>query len=759
MRRRHFFTIIALSILAVGTSSCSEDAISHGNIDYSLPEGTAIDAIENYAHSFPMEINADGEWNIQYDYTTGGQICYTVPDKGVGDATIRVYVYDNATEQRRENILYIVDSKTDEAKQELTLIQKSLADNEDNEISKMVEGARRLGIGYGYNTLGQLADANSVATNAIIDYQYVNEDKKLTTSGVQVKYESDTYTGSTASELSNKLSSSFNLEVKYCGFKGEVGASFNMNDYSSNETEYAIGYVDVAQQVLTLEMGAADIIANYMNDKAYNHINGLEIVGRRKNVPSDYPSTYDGIQKLVKAYGTHLVTQARVGGRLKYVTTVDVSKIEGEYDLEAFAKCSYKNSFVKVSGEVADTLKQSYEKNSSHCKTTVLVQGGKSDKAMAITTAKSDSDREKAVQNWTSTLTDEANQTIVGLTENGLIPLWELVDTDLPGGVERRNMIKDYIQGNQIENDYTTNSMNYISGTTVYIDQIPEFGALNQWYETAVMDVYNGSQWVGRICKECIPLLDRNNRVTIIYPVLNNQPKYNMGVYLGDAFHKPAKVCWNGMKLSISEISDASYKNNAKVYLRGKNVTLTTDAKSTVRAKVEGKYLTAGQDGQYGLVKIMDKIWTIRNYNEQHGSDGTFSKGWWSDYSGSFGFSLYAVRQSYFPPIGCRVPKSADYQDIIDYLLKNGMNGAEIGRAFIASNDGVGVLGYRATRHDNDKDKVDYWTSDEGDKPKMARIDIDKRTISIIDADDTSIRKVDEDRNVGKHNPVRLILN
>lgn len=753
---KHFklLPFIAFTVVAVGVSSCSDDVISQGNIDYTLPEGTAIDAIENYAYSFPMKIKADGEWNIQYDYTKGGQICYTVPDKGFGDTTVQVYVYDNGTEQRRENILYIVDSKTDEVKQELTLTQKSLADNDNNEISKMVEGARRLGIGYGYNTLGQLADANSVATNAIVDYRYVNDDNKLTTSGVQVKYESDTYTGSTASELSNKLSASFNLEVKYCGFKGEVGASFNMNDYSSNETEYAIGYVDVAQQVLTLEMGPADIIANYMSDKAYNDLNGLEIVGRRKSVPSDYPSTYEGIQKLIKAYGTHLVTQARVGGRLKYVTTVDVSKIEGEYDLEAFAKCSYKNSFVKVSGEVADTLKQSYQKNASHCKTTVLVQGGKSEKAMAITTAKSDSDREKAVQNWTSTLTDEANQTIVGLTETGLIPLWDLVDTTLPGGVERRNMIKDYIQGTQIENDYTTSGMNYISGTTVHIDNVPSFN--NDYGSTLIKDVYNGAQWVGRICNEYIPLLDRKNRVTVIYPVLNNQPKYNMGIYLGDASHKPAKVCWNGKKLSISEISDAAYKDNAKVYIRGKNVTLTTDAKSTVRANIEDSKLQIGDTWTYGLVKIMDKIWTKLNYRSEYGSDGTYYKGWWSDYSTSFGFTLYAVRQPSFPPIGCSVPKSSDYQDIIDYLVKNGLTGSAIGEAFIENG---GVLGYRAMRHDNDQNKVDYWTSDEGNSPKMVRVDLDKRTIAIIDADKTSINKSAQDKNIGTHNPVRFILN
>ena len=127
----------------------------------------------------------------------------------------------------------------------------------------------------------------------------------------------------------------------------------------------------------------------------------------------------------MKAYGTHLITRARVGGRLKYVTSIDVSKIEGEYELEAFANSSYKNSFVKVKAEVSDSLKQSYKANSSHCKTTLFVQGGDAKKAMDITMNGGDNDN--TIKAWVNTLANEKNQTIVGLLEDGLIPLWELI--------------------------------------------------------------------------------------------------------------------------------------------------------------------------------------------------------------------------------------------------------------------------------------------------------------------------------------------
>ena len=665
-----------LAVLGIFTSltlaGCTDESPVPIEIDYSIPSTVNPEALENYAYSFPLKIEANGAWNIQFDYIKGNQICYVVPDHGTGNTEATVYVYDNGTEQRRENILYIVDTKTDEVIKELTLIQKSVSDNPENEISQMVEGARRLGIGYGYNTLGQYADANSVAQNPIIDYNYVNEDSILSTSGVLVTFESDTYTGTTASELSNKLSSSINLGVSYCGFKGEVGASFNMSSYKSNETEYAISYVDVAQQVLTLETVAANIIANLMTDKAYKDLNGLDIQGRRKKVPTDYPSTTEGIKKLVKAYGTHLITRARVGGRLKYVTSIDVSKIEGEYELEAFANSSYKNSFVKVKAEVSDSLKQSYKANSSHCKTTLFVQGGDAKKAMDITMNGGDNDN--TIKAWVNTLANEKNQTIVGLLEDGLIPLWELIDTELPNGVKRQQMIKDYILGTEIENDYTGVGMNYVSGATVSLDKIPDFTG-----STLIKDIYNGSQWVARICEEFIPILDRNSRVKVIYPVLNNRTKYNMGIFLGDSNHKPAKVCWAKGRLAVLELTDASYGQTKKVYIRGKNISLTQDAASedVFRGSVKDYYMKGvlyTSPNDYPVVKIFNRIWTRQNYSSDllRTGEKISQQHWWEPYSSFYCYHWDDASNPNLAPAGWRVAGDDDYNSIGNTITANG---------------------------------------------------------------------------------------
>jgi hypothetical protein len=44
-----------------------------------------------------------------------------------------------------------------------------------------------------------------------------------------------------------------------------------------------------------------------------------------------YPSTNEGFKRLIKDYGTHLLRRADLGGKMKYSTTIDLSKVENEY--------------------------------------------------------------------------------------------------------------------------------------------------------------------------------------------------------------------------------------------------------------------------------------------------------------------------------------------------------------------------------------------------------------------------------------------
>lgn len=71
-----------------------------------------------------------------------------------------------------------------------------------------------------------------------------------------------------------------------------------------------------------------------------------------------------------------MLVSAKLGGRLTYATTIDVSNVENSYDLNAFAKCSYKNKFIDASVSVSDSLKLSVKENSKSVRVEVFASGG-----------------------------------------------------------------------------------------------------------------------------------------------------------------------------------------------------------------------------------------------------------------------------------------------------------------------------------------------------------------------------------------------
>ena len=69
-----------------------------------------------------------------------------------------------------------------------------------------------------------------------------------------------------------------------------------------------------------------------MTDEAYNALNGLSYTTKKgRKIKTPYPSTNEGFKRLIKDYGTHLLRRADLGGKMKYSTTIDLSKVENEY--------------------------------------------------------------------------------------------------------------------------------------------------------------------------------------------------------------------------------------------------------------------------------------------------------------------------------------------------------------------------------------------------------------------------------------------
>lgn len=684
------FFCASLTFLA----SCSDDVKESIIAEVELPSDTDLKYLEQWSYTIPFEIKSDSEWKIEFAFKNGNQICYAYPNEGKGNATVNICILDNWTDERCEGDMYIQFPKDETKNQTITLRQKCNLDADTNNDSGAV-GDIRYAVGYGYNILGQYASANSVARNQIIEVALCREDKKIQSSSITAKFNTKVYTGTTIMEWLNELNADAKLNGKYLGFKGEIGATFGTRDYTKSDIEYSSIYSTCVLNEVSLRVNLDEIVGNYITEAARNAINGLDYDGGRwGKVTTQYPTTNEGFAQLVKDYGTHVIVSAKLGGRLSKQMMVDVSKVEGYYDLTAYANCTYENKFINTKDNVKDSLRVSYDKNNEALEFSLTVEGGGSNEVTALGMGKDNKISEEAIENWMKSLGEEKNRALVEFNDinKDLIPIYELVDRNLPNGEERYNALKTYIDQTIYEQD----NMYYETGSVIRIPDIPTFKE-NKTQGTLIKDVYLGNQHVAKICNEFIPVIDKFERVTVIYPVLNNKTKFNLGYFVGDAVHRPAKICWSGSNLTITEYKNESIGQKKEILLRGSKF-MTSSNDVIQESRMEDSYLDANKfdnfntiSHKYPLVKIFNNIWTREDYETEIKGDGNKIDPNNREYIDT---KLYlrpqVAEDPNFPPSGWKVAASSDYTVIQSILTSNEIEKTAV--AFIEN----GVLGYDA---------------------------------------------------------------
>lgn len=724
--------------LCFGIISCSDEKVlTPATIE--MPEGANLMELEMWSYELPFSITTEGEWIIE----TTGDFCYATPSQGRGSATVQLAILDNNEEERQKGELKIIFPNSPENSVTYTLEQKWAGDYDDNAV-EIGRGNSIYAVGYGYDATNGYATPNSIKNNPILKFAEMVSNGEIVYGTQQTNLDFQSYTGSTITDISNELQVKAGVSGGSCGFKGEFNSSFNSSYFQSNNHEYALVYYNILKERILVVADIEDLRSKeYMTTKAYKAINGLS---------SAYENNRKGYKQLIMDYGTHMPLSANLGGRIRYSMSVDISKVTSEYDINAFASASYKNAFVNVNASVDEKFKSSYESNKKNCQTSLSVTGGSTSSINAL--IGENGFTSSNVTAWQNSLTND-NMALVGFLQGDLIPLYELVDQD--NYPDRYKGLKAYMEGTQMLEDFPPIETSFQCGTVAKFN-VPTFSD----DETLIKEVSINGHVVAQICNEFIPLLNKSQRVTVVYPVIDNKPRYNMGYFIGNSSHKPCRVAWSGKNVTIKEYDQSAFGANSILYLRGATITPSTDMpkNSIVSGKVDGVYLAARDicrddpaNGQYPIVKIFDLIWTKTNYRGRALNDGTAIKGWWSGISQSDGYTLYVTRLPNFAPTGWSVPSSNDYQEIINYLVNNDITGNNIAKAFF---DGGGALGYNCHRFEEDN-TADYWTSDPGNNPKMIHFDTAKGTVAIVAADKSSIDKSAEDRNVGKHNPVRFI--
>ena len=658
---------MALAIAVVTLAACSSSDDAKYVADVSVPatvpttqEGYLL--LEAGAHEFTFDIKTEGQWAVK----SQNRFLHVKNGSGTGNATVTVRVENNTFEDRKLGALDITFPGHESENKTITVEQKYLGDYGGNAANIIELNNKIYGVGFSYDIKGEWASPNSVKVE-IFNTDSLIKSGILATGVPQMEVSDYTITGSTISEVSNKLCIKASVEGSYGAFQAEANASFDMETSESSTYEYASTYFDIQLYRASLSKSPQSLIFDYMTDDAYSAINGLPVKTKR-GMRNLYGNTREGFKKLIDDFGTHVIVEAGLGGRLRRSMQVNTSEITSSYDVKAFAKAGY-DGVCKAEASVDEHFKQSYKENAKAIKTSMSVLGG--DKDLALDLVADGGFTSKNYTAWRKSVQDTA-MTIVNFSSKSLVPLYELVDREAEGGEDRYTALKSYMTDGSVAADFST----YKCGTVTEFE-VPSFEGA-KYNETLIKDIYLGGQWVGQVCNEYIPNINRDKRVTVVYPVVNNKPRYNMGFFLGDnKGHKPARVSWDGTNVAVEAYEELDYGAATKVYLRGASV-LPRLPEGTTALKADDprdEYLEM-IDWKYPLVKIFNNVWMRENWHSGNTSGQPLR-----EYDIDVNGEKFTVKSQEFSdendiyanfPASWRVPTKDDAQSIIDKLSNNG---------------------------------------------------------------------------------------
>ena len=557
--KQMLMSTLTAGMFAFSFSSCSDDLNELEAMGGNATKGESFEltSLEQYSYTVPVQVNVEGDWEIDFRFSDEyNKFCYAIPDKGHGPATIKLCMLDNWTEKRNEGQMIIRDLSQNREDQSFRLLQKCNIDNpnyqqlrartrgegeeakegeEKNESPTSIlytEGLRKFAVGYGYNCT-KAPGSSSVSINPILALELLaaqNND-----AGAHVLEEGSfswaNYTGSSYRELYTKLTTAIEAKANKGCLTAEMKSTFSIEQKQSQKHTFVYTTANFKTHNAYITGVDASNIKNFLTENARNAINGLS---------PEYSNTKEGFAKLIQYYGSHLILQAELGGRLSYASTVDNALTSNVNEATAYAKCTYKNKVAEGTGSIDATIKSKYEKNSQLVKTEVNTKGGDIELSL----------NESSFNDWLKSVKNKPVVTKFSDDAVSLIPLYDLVDTSLPDGAERKRAMEEYYESgmlNVMAYDGTDGAIDdavyKISLPSDFISSSGEFRTSEE-KGSLVYDAWYRGKRIAMLCKEYIPLLSNQGLVVTVYPVKDDKPNFTNGYFLGTDIKPASAISW-----------------------------------------------------------------------------------------------------------------------------------------------------------------------------------------------------------------------
>ena len=675
--------ILTMAMVLLGLTSCHDDTddlqpvpamqwtVSLATID----DGSRHDAsqLSRYASYESVAVTISG---LTADtraviVTSDAQWLKVQRDTLATDHIVTFTTTDNNTDRRRTVTLTFTDADRPELQGTLTLSQRSAADQNDNG-----EDARaNLYVGYGYNIYAALENPMSVRTTApIINMEGVYKDQHdhiyQLVQDCHMAYTEMEYTVANTIEafgenLSDRQTGDNNQNIQGCVQDCQTAIDLLQGDAKGHLDQQNYGQGTVKKAVAARVMDRATIY--YLRDR--NELNYSEAFSDCLNdILTAVRRGADAralVNQTLRRFGTHLVTQVDLGGRIDYIFTM--SK-EASFNTKQEMEEEIKYTLGQITDEEL-SRKDLQITSSKTADGAIKIHGGSEAARQSLQNDINDKKFKgqldpMKVTEWLSTIhyTDRlALDEDIDVIHFELMPLWDVVPPDL------RQLFLDETMRMVQDSDCQLPASTL--GTDMYefdTDQWPQLFDFSRATADSTlcrilyMD-YNpkSNQGIGSaiekptgdpvllVCSEYVPKIRTDERVTIVYPIYDQKLRMNQGLFLGDGIHQPAWVGFKGSDCYVNLIDDLppGYCIKQFWFVHGnlslKNPTTDVEGLKGKNPVVAGDYFyyIYSNTFRHPIVKIGSNFWTRsdvyyymgftsnpnsrKNRSDEHMVDGT----------------------------------------------------------------------------------------------------------------------------------------
>ena len=294
---------------------------------------------------------------------------------------------------------------------------------------------RSYGVGYGYNGTGKYSDYDEVR-DRVIDLAYIQQFDREHGSSTVVDDLSPSsyhhvYSGTDALTICEKLTKNSSTKVDAVLFQSEVKTTFNKTDMTTNEYAFCTIHDGLTLASRHLEPYDLYYIAREHPEALSPGFIRYQNLAAEAIKNNNNTEAIRIIQNMLQTYGTHIIYHAKLGGKLKFSTTMNRHVVDSRTTVDEQAT----SSFLYCCGTTEGTETQDWVINTSEDREThIEALGGNSALATKLSGLHDNDDmklKSQVVDEWFKSLkfdpTVEKDSNNVELIDIKVAPISDLI--------------------------------------------------------------------------------------------------------------------------------------------------------------------------------------------------------------------------------------------------------------------------------------------------------------------------------------------